>query len=292
MISQSDRIYYVDPVVDHVHSMGSTEVLVLMDEPGYNPIAGEICNIYAMYHKDGAIKYSSRGREVEGIPLSPTNPRLHDTYMLGFLTDDLFVLGEPETTTLNGRVCLSNPMRSDGGTWPADMDSIEVRRWCQAAPWALQLWPVPGETQAVTDAKVRVAKAHWRRRYLEALVYRTVAECDMWDELDQLVEKGHSLGEVIFNHHLAVDVLLPTQAAPSDEELSTWGVKGQHVGMKLAILTSLIMDTCANRSEVNPVTRHSVMEHVRTLHGSRATVGDYTVSPVVRRITPRSEYEG
>ncbi|QWY81372.1 hypothetical protein SEA_RIZWANA_75 [Arthrobacter phage Rizwana] len=292
MISHSNIIYFIDPVVDHIKSQGSTELLVLVDDPacaGYSDLAGTIAPLGRWYCEEGAVQYLVGGRSVEGIPLSPTNA--WPVMALGFLSEDLFVLGQREG--VGETASLTNPLRSDAGTWPEGVDSIRVRRWCAAAPWASALWPVPGEDQAVTNAKIAVARMHWRHRYLQALIYRAVVECNEWDELNSLNAAGYMVEQPAFDHVLTADALLPTSVQPTDEELDKYAGNGMPVGVKLTVQTQMLMDHQYVRPPRSADHNYApaAIAALRRMHGPAAQVGTFFVVPTLRSLT-HPTYEG
>lgn len=101
-----------------------------------------------------------------------------------------FGAGRVRTHISAGILQAQQVLFSDGTRTP-DIDPstgmrAPFRAWMAAAPWALELMPVPGDTAEVVDAKVNVARLRWTELHRLAVLDGEGRERDWENDLEEL----------------------------------------------------------------------------------------------------------
>jgi hypothetical protein len=294
MISKQERIYYIDPVVDHYRTKKATHGLVLRERSprDWDAPTGKILPLGPAWTNDCTLYHSVDGCYAEVQPVNPRNMNPKHG-VIGFLSDDVFVHGEfaHYVNTDRARVVLSEIQRSDAKAFPAMIDRLTVDWYAPAAPWAKDLMPRVGESGEIVRAKVEQAKRHWTLRFVKATALR-VAQAKRWnDDIQTMKSEGVEFGTVWWNHFVELTAFVRSERRLSDEELELGGKVSTSIGVHPWVSVDLRLPTDTSFPDpTRELRRDAVMRCLRDyaddagILGSNIMLGDYSVTPILRSI--------
>lgn len=119
-------------------------------------------------------------------------------------------------THVSAEVLQAQQVLFSDGTRTPDIDPAggmraPFRTWLPAAPWALELMPVPGDTAEVVDAKVNVARLRWTELHRLAVLDGEGRERDWENDLDELRREHDWIPEFTYGPLVSATVNLTEQ---------------------------------------------------------------------------------
>jgi hypothetical protein len=209
MIALEDRIYYTDPIQPpnmvrrNQDGTTPTEYKVLAQKyrvprSSKTELIGTEVAVTAQRFEEGELWWvDTDGDHLMGAQISNNHP---NRFRMVAVVDDVFVVGTGYGH-IGGGVLLRGVLRSDGKTHSlgpgSDIPAI-VREATIAAPWALDLMPVAGDSQAVVDQKVALAKQRYAQRFKKGMIYREGMARDWLDHLTEVRADGHDMPVPVF----------------------------------------------------------------------------------------------
>lgn len=206
MISNQDRVYYIDPVqvpirrpwTDRLTINRVVELRSMRESGVTSTNIGQIVNVTAQQYDMRDIWWvNTDGNYIYGAPIYDATGPLSGATVISLL-DEGFILGLNEgNASGGGGSLLHQPVRSDGRLFPTNAQTV-AKNMVRAASWARGLMPEPGDTQAVVNAKVAIAKQKFMQRAKKAQVYREGIARDWLDLMSELRDE-HDLPEPQFS---------------------------------------------------------------------------------------------
>lgn len=196
-INPEDMRYYVDPIPApwtprNGTEAASMEILALryrrneLNTSWADRLGKVMAVARQTREQDGMWWVTEDGYYVAG-PVVGHNSRVN---VLGIMDDGVFVVGAAAGTHGGGQL-LNSVRYSDGRRMV--MNRIIVTKYVSAAPWALELMPIEGDTQAVVDQKVALAKQRYDQRWKKGEVYSEGIGRDWLHLLEDVRSNGHNL---------------------------------------------------------------------------------------------------
>lgn len=221
MIASENIRFYLDPLQAPTHT--GDKVLVFRERypRTYDSAVGKVAPVCKRIVDDHHLWWvHTDGRFIDGAVESPKELQSH-TPALGILDDDVFVVGQAYGLTDDGRMVIRNAMRSDGKRLPGSdgqrPQSYMVHRWYQAASWAAECLPQPGDDQGIVDLRVTIAQQRFALRLGEICILREANNRDWRDDLEDL---DYTLPTPVYAVAVSGSMFLPMGTQTPAAELS------------------------------------------------------------------------
>jgi hypothetical protein len=190
MIANDKIRFYLDPLQSPHHT--GTKMLVFRERypRSYDSCAGKTVPVIRRHVESHHLWWVHEdGRYVDGAIESPQELQSY-TPVLGIVDDEVFVVGNAYGRTADDRMIVRDAVRSDGKIMPgrdtARPATVVVDRWYQAAPWARECMPEPGDDQSVVNLLVAVAEQRFKLRLGEICILREANDRDWREDLEDL----------------------------------------------------------------------------------------------------------
>lgn len=296
------RRYFIDPIQD---PLIKTDSVLVTEERRYQRGA----YVDKITKVTGRSEYGNRiwwvteeGDHVMGAPVNPPHVG-YDAQLIGLLSDDLFIIGRYDSGANTGAIRINRALRSDQLAIPGcntpgsgyEAPGMVATSWVKAAPWAMELMPIPSDTPAVTSAKLELAEQRWNHRRAKA-IFRTEAIFRDWEDKLEDLNDSHDLLTPVFGALFKGEVIVPLSMQstltfdPLDEQRITQ-VKDQALrsdsgtGRPMVTISAEvpILDRIENREGMEALSFRSIRDNVRAhLNHHSAVVGDHNLTPVLR----------
>ncbi|UYL87463.1 hypothetical protein SEA_PUREGLOBE5_100 [Arthrobacter phage Pureglobe5] len=190
MIANENIRFYLDPLQSPFHT--GTKMLVFRERypRSFQSSVGQVVPVAKRVVSDHHLWWVHEdGRYVDGALESPKELQSYSP-VLGMLDDEVFVVGQSYGVDGNGRMVIRDALRSDGKRLPAAAvgSSIfySVDRWYQAASWALECMPHPGDTPDDVALRTKIARQRFELRLGEVCILREANDRDWREDLEDL----------------------------------------------------------------------------------------------------------
>ena len=225
MISKENRLYYIDPVQRPALGITASapgQIVALRYRRGPHfkqDRIGTVITTDRMVVEQGQLWWvDDEGDYVYGAPIS-INIDGYQPPVMHIVDDDLFVVGV-SAGSQDGVVHMFLTQRSDNKRFDG-LPSRHVTysdKPVRAAEWARELMPEAGDTQAVVDKKVEIARLKWEQRNKKARVYVEGMERGWLNHLQEVRDDGHDMPEPTFQLGVAGVALVPQRFDESSLE--------------------------------------------------------------------------
>jgi hypothetical protein len=298
-LTPAQRRFYIDPVQDP--TITTTHVLVLEERVARGVHLDKIVAVKPERY-NGDYRHwwiTEEGDYVYGAPINPQNISPRRT-LIAPGGDGWFWLGSPGRRTGDSYL-LSEVKRSDGRQLPGRGNTggvvLEVPAAVLGAPWAEELFPLPGDSDVVVQAKLNLAEQRWMHRRAKAEIMRQGIGRGWDDDLVTLREDGR-LPEPEFGVYYRGQVMIDpmgSAATLSDRDSERLqdlrnrvpvlgaGTEVQTlIGVRVNVPLRVSVSTFNN---VRDLSVSTIKEHLRSAVGDYSAVpGDFSLTPVLRSI--------
>lgn len=189
-ITPADRIYFVDPIQTPTAKLPENAKLLvtqLQRDRSYGANVGDIITVTRVTEGDYARFWyvGEDGNFYDGALFGGTRRRRGR--IIDFIGDDA-IMG-----INSGEITTNSYYLSDGRRWSKRRDfagghaitDYRASNTLIGAPWAETLWPMPNDSDELTEAKVALAKQKWTNRQHHAGILKEALSRDWLTTLDQ-----------------------------------------------------------------------------------------------------------
>lgn len=296
-LTPAQRRFYIDPVQDP--TVTTDRVLVTEERVNRGTLLDTIVTVKKdRYFTDNRHWWITEdGYHVHGAPTLPANVS-PGRLLIAPGGDGWFWLGSPGRHS-GDRYILANVRRSDGKQLPGrgatGNTSMEFPDVALAAPWAEELFPAPGDSDAVILAKLALAEQRWNHRRAKAEIIRQGMGRGWDDDLSSLRDDG-KLPAATFGLYYRGAALIEASQAPvlsAYERNRLDELQGRDEQARTQVRT-LVGVNVNVPLRLNSITTHDNIRNLPTMQlrdalrnavGDYSAVpGDYTLTPVLRSI--------
>jgi len=212
MITATNRKYFLNPLQDPY--MKSDKVYVFRERIERGRSMDRILDVKNRHMYDSHLWFTTEaGDYVDGAPVSAANITTYQP-MMGIISDDLFVIGTGTGVGSDGRMRIERARRSDGKALPDGQGgtmnaSYAVDTWLQAASWAWECMPQPGDSAGTVAQRVEIAEKKFRTRLAEVCVLREAQSRGWTADLEDL---DYTLPTPTYGLHVTGEVFIPSGA--------------------------------------------------------------------------------
>jgi hypothetical protein len=301
MIPKSAMRYYLNPLQSPFHT--GEKMLVFREKypRDFDSFVDKVVEVKRCTIESHHVWWITEvgGRYVDGALVSPKEMQTH-TPALGILDDEVFVVGTSYGLTDDGRMVIRDAKRSDGkllpGTEGMQPRTYLVDEWMQAASWAINCMPQPGDDQATVDLRIRLATQSFDLRLGEICILREANDRDWRDDLEDL---DYSLPTPSYatavqgSVYVAVSTGtarddLPEDARATLDRIAERNLTGRpapstlttRVEMPAQFIVKTSYEKYESVEEVNAYTLRNAA--VDLFNVDNVTVGDVTKTPILR----------
>jgi hypothetical protein len=298
-LTPAQRRLFIDPVQDP--TVQTTHVLVTEERVERNVNIDTVVAVRKDRHYTDYKHWwiTEAGDYVLGAPVNPPNLNSYTHHLIAPGGDGWFWLGQPGRRVDNGYI-LNQVKRSDGRQLPgrgATGDaSLTVAQAVLAAPWAAELFPQSGDSDAVVRAKLNLAEQRWMHRRAKAEITRQGIGRGWDDDLQTLRDDGKlpAPSFAAFYRGQAMIDTFSTTVAPSDRDaerlqairdrVTTYG--GTEVQSMIGVSVSVPLSVnVSSFEEVRNLPLTSVREALRSAISDYSAVpGEFSITPALRSI--------
>ena len=294
----AQRRFFIDPVQDP--TVSSTHILVLEERVVRDIHLDKIVAVKKERHYTENKHWwiTEDGYHVYGAPINPPNLHSHQ-YLVAPGGDDWFWIGNhsrrnPENYTL------SNVRRSDGrqipGRGAVGTAQLQVDAAVLAAPWVVDLFPNPDDSDAVIRAKLALAEQRWMHRRAKAEIMRQGMGRGWDDDLATLRENGKLPAPSFGVYYRGQAMIDPVGSTPNLSARDTARLQeirdrvpvldGSEVISLIGLRVNVPLRVNLNSFEnVRTLPTETIREHLRSaLSDYSAVPGDHSLTPVLRSV--------